>query len=355
MRKKRIPTVRLAKPSGRPIQLRYTDSESGREIRITTGTHDPLEADEKKRTLEAKLLLGLDAKPRRRAKGGASMDWQEFRERYSSMHLDTLRPKSSKDAESRLDVAERILKPKTLGDVANSEALHYLQQQLAAGAESRFNRPRSPVSANNYWLVVIGALNWAVLMEWLPSVPKLKKLKTAKRKHMKGRPLSEAEVKAMINATAEVVGDVAAPSWRHMLRGLVESGLRLDELLHVHWSDERYIVPCWPADGLPVLTIPASMQKNDTEESIPLLPGFENLLLKTPDDQRAGWVFNPLSLDSRAGRKSRDSRPQVGWVGKVISDIGEKAGIVVNTDGKFASAHDLRRTCERRLNIACVP
>jgi hypothetical protein len=37
------------------------------------------------------------------------------------------------DAENRLDIAERILKPKTLGDVTNSEALRDLQSRLLAG------------------------------------------------------------------------------------------------------------------------------------------------------------------------------------------------------------------------------
>ena len=137
---------------------------------------------------------------------------------------------------------------------------------------------------------------------------------------------------------------------------LTAYGLRLGELLHVLWTDKRYIVPSWSESGLPVLGIPAPMQKNATEEAIPLLPEFERLLLLTPEDQRASWAFKPLSLDSRAGRKMRSARPAVGWVGKIISDIGEKAGIVVNDDGKFAtSAHDLRRLCADRLIAAGVP
>ena len=198
-------------------------------------------------------------------------------------------------------------------------------------------------------LVVTGALNWAEFMGWLPSVPKLKPVKISKIKQMKGRPLTADEFASMLKATEAVVGPVAAPSWRHTLRGLWCSGLRLGELLHVHWTDKRYIVPAWPERGLGVLAIPSSMQKNDTEETIPLLPDFEGLLLKTPDDQRAGWAFNPLSLDSRAGRVTRSARPAVGWVSKIISDIGEQAGVVVNEDGKFASAHDLRRSCADRL------
>lgn len=51
------------------------------------------------------------------------------------------------------------------------------------------------------------------------------------------------------------------------------------------------------------------MQKNDTEENIPLLPWFEALLLQTPTDQRRGWVFKPLSLQLKLQRKVRHQRP----------------------------------------------
>lgn len=51
----------------------------------------------------------------------------------------------------------------------------------------------------------------------------------------------------------------------------------------------------------------------------------------------------------------RDPRPAVGWVGKIISEIDEKAGVVVNDDGKFDSSHDLRSTCADRLIAAGIP
>jgi hypothetical protein len=59
MARKKIPSVRLAKPAGRPIQLRYTDAETGtgKEIRISTGTTDEAAAIEQKKDLEAKLRL----------------------------------------------------------------------------------------------------------------------------------------------------------------------------------------------------------------------------------------------------------------------------------------------------------
>jgi hypothetical protein len=55
MTEKRIPKVRMAKPTGRPIQLRYTDPATGKEVRITTKTHDPIIAGKEKKKLEAKL------------------------------------------------------------------------------------------------------------------------------------------------------------------------------------------------------------------------------------------------------------------------------------------------------------
>lgn len=360
------PAVRMAKPTGRPIQLRYTDPDTGDEVRISTGTYDPEEAQEQLDKLRAKLLLGIDAKPRRRNRGGKHMAWEEFRERYREGHLAGLREKSRIDCESRLEVIERIARPRTLADLANSEALHDLQNDLLAGVESRNKRPRSPHTVRTYMAVLNAALNWAAYMQWLEAVPKVRKVKTSKLKHMKGRPITLEEFERMRMATAAVVGDQAAESWKHLLRGLWESGLRLDELLHVSWDDPACIMPVWQRGSLPVLRIPAAMQKNDTEEAIPMVEGFEEVLTETPEHDRRGWVFNPASLQTKYKRRPSGNRPEAEWVGKVITKIGTKAGIMVEpakgkpgTAGykppKYASAHDYRRAFADRLAAAGVP
>jgi integrase len=287
------------------------------------------------------------------------MDWEEFRERYTTIRLCGLREKSAIDAESRLDIAERILKPRALGDVANSEALHSLQARLLAGEESKKAR-RSPQTARNYLVAVLAALNWAECMGWLPAVPRVQKLKVSKLRQMKGRPISGEEFDRLLAKVESTVGESAADSWKFTLRGLWVSGLRLGELMHMHWSDERFIVPQWKRGALAVLAIPADMQKNDTEESIPLLPGFEALLLETPEAERFGWVFNPMSLETLLGRRIRHQRPTAEWVGKIISRIGKAAGVIVRPavgkgKPKYASAHDLRRSCAERLVSAGVP
>ena len=144
--------------------------------------------------------------------------------------------------------------------------------------------------------------------------------------------------------------------------GLWESGLRIDEIMHVSWDLPNTIRPEWKPGRLPVLAIPHEMQKNATEEVIPLLPWFEAVLLETPEDQRTGWVFNPASLQTRLNRRVRHERFDAEWVGKVVSKIGKAAKVIVEPGDdargrkpKYASSHDLRRSCAERLLDAGVP
>ena len=141
-----------------------------------------------------------------------------------------------------------------------------------------------------------------------------------------------------------------------MLRGIWESGLPIDELMHVSWDNAKEIGPVWKKG----LAIPHDRQKNATEESIPLLPRFESLLLETPIEDRAGWAANPLSLEIRIGRKPRYERGTAEWIAKVISRVGKKASVIVtppkgDKPPRFANAHDLRRSLTERLYDAGVP
>ncbi|REJ70653.1 MAG: site-specific integrase [Planctomycetota bacterium] len=290
------------------------------------------------------------------------MAWEVFREEYRTLQLATVGDSSAAHAESRLDIAERVLSPRVLADVADPGALHRLQAQLLAGAESRFARRRSAHTVKSYMTTVLTAMNWAHLQGWLPSSPKIRKIRVGKLKKMKGRPLAPDEFEHMLAAVPDVVGSVVAESWRRVLRGLWESALRLDELMHVSWDNPAMIRPVWRKRSLPTLQIPSGLQKNATEDEIPLLPGFESLLLETPPAERRSWVFVPAGM----GRKSQLAVPRrrlsTEWVGKVVSRIGRKAGVVVEPaddrigkPAKYASAHDLRRSCAERLLEGGVP
>lgn len=357
---KKTPAVRIVRVKNRQLQLRYTDPGTKKEVRITTATHDPDIAEEKKRELEAKLLLGMEARPKSKESGGPDMPWDEFREKYRKLKLlgGNRKPGGIEAAEYRLDVVQRILKPRTLADVASDAALEDLQTKLLRGEGARPKTkkegeekprilvPRSPHTVKSYMRAVLAALNWACKKKkWLSTVPAIEIVKVSKLRHAKGRHLSGEEFDKLIAKVEQEVGADAKISWIYTLRGLVESGLRLDELMSLHWTDHNYIVPSWRKGYLPVLLIPAEMQKNYTEELIPMLPGFAELLKETPENHRFGFCFNPMSLQVKQGRKVRFQRPSAKWVGKVISRIGKASGVKVNEKtGKCASAHDLRRT-----------
>lgn len=347
---KRIPKVRIASPTGRPVQLRYTDS--GKEVRISTGTSNRKEVERQKRELEARLLLGVEVPRRRRRKpAGPGMSWDDFRDLFRVRHLRELRQRTQDSYESRLDIAERLLTPQTLGDMAKRETLIALR-------EDRIEK-LSPHSARSFMTHVLAALHWAESEGLLPSVPKIPRIKTSKLKAMKGRAISGEEFERLLAATSKVVGQDATESYQYVLRGLWASALRIGELMAVSWDIPDTIQPRWAKRREPVLQIPAGQQKNDTEQSIPLTPWFDDLLSATPPRLRTGWVFNPASMNYRLNRPPRVERPSPEWVAKVISRIGRKAKIVVATGSngafKYCSAHDLRRSCGQRMSDAGVP
>lgn len=90
--------------------------------------------------------------------------------------------------------------------------------------------------------------------------------------------------------------------------------------------------------------IPFCLQKNRKTQEIPTTPRFGALLDEIPEEQRTGWIFDPKPL-----RADWTRRLSVGQASRIVSDIGENAGIVVSEDGKFASAHDLRRSFGQRM------
>ena len=358
----KLPKVTIARPAGRPFQLRYVCPLEKRQVRVSVGNRDENEALRLKSELEAKFILGISTRTSKESLLGPDMAWDDFREQYRILHLKTVRESTAIHAESRLDLTERILAPKKLSDVADPNALQQLQARLFAGEQSRRNMPRSAHTVKGYINSVLSVLNWAYLQGWLPVAPKLRKIKTGKQKAMKGRPITAEEFQRMLGATVTVVGAEAADSWKYILRGLWESALRLDEIMHLSWDKPGAIRPVWPNGKHPILEIPAAMQKNDTDESIPLHPWFETVLLETPEMNRTGWAFNPVSLQVKQGRQVTSQRPDAEWVGKVIGRIGKNAGIEVDPADertgrptKYATAHDLRRSCGERLREAGVP
>jgi len=98
-----------------------------------------------------------------------------------------------------------------------------------------------------------------------------------------------------------------------------------------------------------MLRILAEFEKGNRDRLLPITPDFVAFLRSTPEYARRGRVFTPTGIKGRP-IKSLDT------VKRRISSIGEAAAVVVDDrSGKFASAHDLRRTFGARWAPYVMP
>ena len=97
------------------------------------------------------------------------------------------------------------------------------------------------------------------------------------------------------------------------------------------------------------LRIYAEAEKGRRNRLLPMTPDFAAFLLATPESERHGLVFK---LDGQwTGTPMTPRR-----VGRVISEIGKKADVIVNKGvHKYASAHDFRRAFGTRWAKVVMP
>jgi integrase len=181
------------------------------------------------------------------------------------------------------------------------------------------------------------ALSWAVSMELLPKVPDFHMPKRAKGLTlMRGRPITTEEFERMLAVVAKVRPNDAA-TWKHYLKGLWLSGLRLEESTVLSWDEDAPITVDL-SGRRPRLRIYAEAEKGHQDRLLPITPDFAQFLLQTPRAARNGEVFK------LAGHHTHEQMTPP-RIGRIISDIGKRAKVVVRkAEGKFASAHDLRRS-----------
>jgi integrase len=364
----------------RNLVLRYQDPVTGKYERSTTYT-DPQTGEmfttgenrKQAKKLAARWEADLNAG---RAQGRYDTSWAEFRERYEDEVVPSLAESTAGKISSTLNAVERIL-PKVkngkLGDL-NAEAISRFQAAFR-------NNARSESTIASYLSHVRAALAWAVEQGMIREVPKVKRPNRAKnggRGKSKGRAITGEEFDRMLAAILpallgwrklqrqqrwktnrragksehtmrtderpQAIAPAAATSWNHFLKGLWLSGLRLSESLELFW--DRHDRLCIDLEGKrPMLRIPAELEKGNRDRLLPITPDFAEFLLATDPAERRGPVFRPLLPSG--------SRANAAKAGRMISLVGELAGVKVHTHPKtgkvkFASAHDLRRSFGNR-------
>ncbi len=321
MSENQIKVIVVKYPDRRYLMMRYIDPITGKRRARSTGTTVRREADRIAAKWEQQLQEGRYQPPQR-------ISWADFREQYETEKLSSLAESTQRTAVTALNHLERVINPDRLAKLT-SAVMSQFQAKL------REEKMRDTTLARNL-RHLRAALSWAVSLGMLPNVPDMHPPRRIKgQTMMRGRPITAEEFDRMIAAVPKVRPH-DAPAWVRYITGLWLSGLRLEESLALSWEQDAP----FHADltgKRPAFRIYGEAQKSGRDEVLPMTPDFAQYLLQTPEAERVGKVFQ--LIDQRFHRELDGHR-----VGQIVGKIGKKAGVIVNkADGKFASAHDLRR------------
>jgi integrase len=340
-------SVIVFKPSDRPFfHAQWVDPVTGRKKTRSLKTNIRRDAERAAASLTKEVNDGTYRPPR-------TVEWKDFRTRYQDEIVPALAEKTAKKVAAMFNSVEKHVSPGRLAGVT-AEALGTLCKQLRKAGRSE-NTVKSHLSH------LRAAMRWAKRVGLLVEVPPFempKRLKTARHRSITGE-----EFDRLLAAVPQVIDDPeAAPSWAFLLHGLWASGLRLGEALNLTWDDDRKL-RVKMAGRFPMLWIPAELQKNHKNETVPLAPEFAELLRAVPQAQRTGFVFDPRRRDGHdperiGGRRSGRLKPH--RVGVAIADIGEASNVIVHRgetpeSAEYASAHDLRRGFGFRWSQRVMP
>ncbi len=356
-------------------QMQWTDHATGKKPTRSTGATNRRDAERAAAAWQAEILAGRDKRPSRTT-------WADFRERYETEVLPGLAIKTDSKVSGVFNSIERILQPQRLRDLTAERLSTWLatmrEERIEMPAETEGGPPtekiihRSENTLKSCLATLLAALNWAKSIGMLVEVPKVQAPRRAKgAKTMKGRPITLEEFERMLakvpdvvwptrkrdkplDAAGEAAKAAAVASWCFYLRGLWLSGLRLAESLELYWDRDDRLCVVDLASPHPMLRIPAELEKGHCDRLMPLAPEFAEFLLEVPTHRRHGRVF------MLKPRRAHHDCITAEFAGRVVSEIGEQAGVKVSTDPvtkavKFASAHDLRRSFGARWSNRVMP
>jgi len=312
----------------------YDDPVTGKREQRSTKKTNRRDAERVAAKWEAELNAGLYHRDSR-------MSWEQFRERFLDEYLASKPERTIAAYQTALNHFERIVNPKYLRSV-DSGILSRFQAELRKegvvvkaddedGQDQRRNRSEAAIAA--YLRHLKAAFRWAAKMEFLPKAPLVE---IPGGTESRGRAITLEEFERML-AVVPKVRPNDAPAWQHYLKGLWLSGLRLEESTIVSWDDDGPFVLDL-SGKFPRFRIQAAAQKGRRDELLPITPDFAEFILQTPPEARHGRLFKLVAR--KTGQPISASN-----VGRVVRKIGQRAGVVVNREaGKFAGAHDLRRS-----------
>lgn len=283
--------------------------------------------------------------------------WEAFRDLYEKQKLAGMSRKTHSAFSTAANHLEEIIAPKHLASITPMVLSRFQAELRDKRRVVKSDEPDKPdivllpmslASVAAHLRHLKAALGWAVEKRLLPKVPDIDMPKKAKgQAMMRGRPITAEEFDRMI-AILPKVRKHDTEVWKRYLNGLWLSGLRLEESTIVSWDQDAPF--CIDLSGkFPRFRIYAEAHKGNRDVFLPMTPDFAAFILQTPEADRHGRVFSLLSLDT--------GKPMsAGRVGKILSRIGRKAGVVVDkSKDQYATAHDLRRSFGTRWSKKVAP
>jgi integrase len=306
--------------------MRYVDPITRKQVQRSTGTKVKRDADKAAGKWEAELREG-------RYRAQSRMTWEEFRQKYEDEVLPALAESTGGCKNAALNHVEETINPIYLREMTT--------QRMSAFAKLLRDGGMIETTLAATLAHLKPVLKWAVQQGYLRAVPEINMPARINEgsQSMRSRAITGEELDRMIAKVADKRKH-EPEKWKRLLRGLYLSGMRLSEALALSWDDGAPISVSM-AGKYPALLIQSGAQKNHKEQLLPLAPEFAEFLLAVPKANRVGLVFGIYGKSGRPLSTKRASR--------YISAIGEAAKVVTNkADGKYASAHDLRRAfCTR--------
>lgn len=263
----------------------------------------------------------------------ANSDWQTFIRDYTAHRLDNLSDQYRRIFHTVVSLLEEICGiPNCPGDVDSKSLMSFATQLRERG--------KRPATVESYLKTLRAGLNWGEQHGYLSSAPRVSTINPGKRSSgMRARPITTEEYERILSVVPNVRPrdeDV----WVDYLQGLWLSGLRLSESVELSWDWEAgFSVDL--SGSFPSFRILAEHEKGRRDRVLPMAPEFADFL-SNRSGRRQGRVF-------RLG----DYKPD--WVGRTVAKLGKAAGVVVNSRGKTASAHDFRRAFATRWAALLTP
>lgn len=315
------------------LRIKWPDGTQQHE---SAETNDEEEALRRAGAREAELRL-------QGPKSNGKMLWTAFKTEVDAKLINSLAPATQRKYRGVFKAVEKYGKPPilTMGQLTTGYMTDFIAAWRAAGAPD--------ATLFGYLGHLKAAFAWAHDQGWMPIVPVIRKPTIDDEEPTKGRAITDEEFAKYQQAAPQVVKEQAA-EWQRALKGLYLSGLRLEESTQLSWDIPRTIRVDLSGE-YPMLHIPRSRQKKRKAELYPITRDFAEFLLETPEGERTGWVFKfPMPVRNETDFRRADT------IGKVLSEIGEKSGVVVDLNrGKCVSAHDLRRSFGVRWSREVYP